>query len=111
MSDATLGDVLTRLAATIEARKGGSSTESYTASLLAQGPAACAKKLGEEALELALAAAAESDERVAAEAADLIYHLLVVLSVRNVGLDAVAAELVQRQGRSGHSEKAARKRD
>jgi phosphoribosyl-ATP pyrophosphohydrolase len=103
-----LGAVITRLAATIAARKGASPEASYTASLLAGGPAKCAKKLGEEALELALAATSETDERVAAEAADLIYHLLVLLASRDVGLDAVAAALKSREGASGHAEKASR---
>jgi len=106
-----LGAVIARLVATIQTRKGAPPSGSYTASLLAEGPAKAAKKFGEEAVELALAAASESDERVAAEAADVIYHLLVLLAARGVEVSAVAAALAAREGRSGHAEKAARKND
>ena len=108
MAEQDLGAVITRLANTIAARKGAAPAESYTASLLAGGPAKCAKKLGEEAVELVLAATGESDERVAAEAADVIYHLLVLLTSRGVEASAVAAALATREGTSGHAEKARR---
>ncbi len=101
-------DVLTRLAATIEARKGSDPASSYTAHLLAQGPALAAKKLGEEAIETALAAVQGDPEAVAAESADLIYHWLVLLAACEVALDAVAAKLEAREGRSGIEEKASR---
>jgi phosphoribosyl-ATP pyrophosphohydrolase len=104
-----LGAAIVRLAQTIEARKGAPADASYTASLLAAGPIKCAKKLGEEAIELALAAAQESGERVAAEAGDVLYHLLVLLAARGVSPAEVAAALKAREGQSGHAEKASRK--
>ena len=106
---AELGAAVARLAATIEARRGAAPEASYTASLLAGGPAQCAKKLGEEAIELALAAVEESPERIAAEAADVLYHVLVLIAVRGVSPGAVAAVLAAREGKSGHAEKASRK--
>ena len=102
-------DILARLAATIEARKGADPSSSYTAKLLAGGPALAAKKMGEEAIETALAAALDDPEAVAAESADLIYHWLVLLTASGVSLDAVAAKLEAREGRSGIEEKASRK--
>lgn len=101
-----LNAVLAELAATIDAR--GDPSQSYTAKLLAAGPLKSAKKLGEEATELALALVAEEDDAVASEAADLLYHLLVALRARGVPLDAVAAALAARQGQSGLQEKANR---
>jgi phosphoribosyl-ATP pyrophosphohydrolase len=102
-------EVLERLAATIEARRGGDPTKSWSAKLMADPPLA-AKKLAEEALETALAAVTRDPEAVAAESADLIYHWLVVLAVSGVSLDDVAAKLEAREGRSGVEEKASRKR-
>ena len=102
-------DILARLAATIEARKGADPSSSYTAKLLAGGPALAAKKMGEEAIETALAAALDDPEAVAAESADLIYHWLVLLTASGVSLDAVAAKLEAREGRSGIEEKSSRK--
>ena len=99
--------VLARLAATIEARKGAVAGASYTAQLLAD-PARAAKKLGEEAVETALAAVAGTRAEVIGETADLLYHLLVVLRVAGVGVDEVMAELASRTGRTGLEEKAAR---
>ena len=101
-------DTLERLAATIAARKGADPASSYTAKLLAGGPMASAKKLGEEAVETALAAVAGDSDAVAAESADLIYHWLVLLAATGVDLDAVAAKLEAREGRSGIEEKAGR---
>jgi phosphoribosyl-ATP pyrophosphohydrolase len=101
-------DVLARLAATIAARRSASSSSSYTKSLLEKGPAACAKKLAEEAAETVIAAVSESDERLKSEAADLLYHLLVVLEVRNVTFEAVMRELERRTAQSGHQEKDSR---
>ena len=100
-------EVLTRLAATIEARKGGDTSASYTAQLLSD-PARAAKKLGEEAVETVIAAARGQPEELAAESADLIYHWLVVLAAAGVSLDQVAARLEAREGRSGLDEKASR---
>ena len=115
--DAALGDgaalmaALSRLAHTIDARHGTDPEISYTAGLIARGPLQCAKKLGEEATECALAVAAQDDGAVAAEAGDLLYHLLVALRARGVPLDAVGAALAEREGRSGLEEKARRGSD
>ncbi len=82
---------------------------SYTRSLIDKGVAHCAKKLNEEAFETALAAVQEDKTRVVSEAADLIYHLLVLLQARGVTLAEVEAALEQRTAQSGHQEKAGRK--
>src|SRR5262249_1289926 len=82
---------------------------SYTRKLLDRGVAHCAKKLGEEAIETALAAVNEDRERLIAEAADLAYHLLVVLHARGIALADVEAELANRTSQSGLDEKAPRK--
>lgn len=100
-------EVLERLTATIAARKGGDPAASYTAKLLAD-PALVAKKLGEEAIETVIAATQGDADALAAESADLIYHWLVTLAACGVDLDAVAAKLEAREGRSGHDEKASR---
>jgi phosphoribosyl-ATP pyrophosphohydrolase len=104
---------LTRLAATIAARKGalsdGSGPDtSWTAKLLSQGPEACARKFGEEAVEAIIEAVKGDRDRLTAEAADVLYHLLVMLAARDVTLDQVLAELERREGTSGIAEKAAR---
>jgi len=83
---------------------------SYTRGLIDQGVAHCAKKLGEEAIETVLAAVAQDRERLIAEAADLIYHLLVVLAARGITLAEVEAVLAERTRQSGLEEKASRKR-
>jgi len=101
-------DVLARLAAVIESRKGGDPAVSYTAKLLAD-PALAAKKLGEEAVETVIAATQGDRPALAAESADLIYHWLVVLAAAGVSLDEVAAKLEEREGTSGLDEKASRK--
>jgi phosphoribosyl-ATP pyrophosphohydrolase len=101
-------DVLERLAATIQSRKGAEASTSYTAQLLAD-PARAAKKLGEEAVETVIAAAQGDAAAIAAESADLIYHWLVALAACGVSLDEVAARLEAREGTSGLVEKAARK--
>ena len=107
MSDFTIHDLEARL----KERAAASPEESYTRKLLDKGVAHCAKKLGEEAVETALAAVTEDRERVAAEAADLLYHLLVVLAARGITLAEVETALAARVGRSGLDEKASRKRD
>lgn len=99
-------DVLDRLAATIEERKGASPDSSYTAKLLSEGIERSAKKLGEEAVETVIAAVARDKDGLAAESADLIYHFLVVLTAAGVSLDDVATWLESREGRSGLEEKA-----
>jgi phosphoribosyl-ATP pyrophosphohydrolase len=101
-------DVLARLAAVIETRKGGDPSVSYTAKLLAD-PSLAAKKLGEEAVETVIAATQGDKAAIAAESADLIYHWLVVLAAAGVSLDEVAAKLEAREGTSGLDEKASRK--
>ncbi len=101
-------NVLLQLAATIKARRNETADKSYTRQLLEAGPAKCAKKLGEEAVETALAGVGESDAALCAEAADLIYHLLVLLESRHVAIGDVLSILEGRQGTSGLAEKAAR---
>ncbi len=103
-----LGGVLGRLEQTIVARKGAPSHQSYTASLLAGGAQKCAKKFGEEAVEAALAAASGDKDHLTAEAADVLYHLIVMLAEQGVTLSEVAAVLAAREGTSGHDEKASR---
>ena len=100
--------VLTRLAATIAARKGADPETSWTAKLLASGPDKCAEKFGEEAVEAIIEAVKGDHAKLTAEAADVIYHLLVMLAARDVSLDDVLAELERREGQSGIAEKAAR---
>jgi phosphoribosyl-ATP pyrophosphohydrolase len=107
-SAAFLGEVLGGLAKTIDERAGAEPSSSWTAKLLMGGPALTAKKLGEEGVEAALAVASQDDKAVAAEAADLVYHLLVALRSRGVPLDTVAKALEARQGKSGIDEKASR---
>ena len=99
---------LDRLAATIAARKGADPATSWTAKLLAAGPEACAKKFGEEALEAIIEAVRGDRAALTAEAADVLYHLLVMLAARDVTLAEVLAELKRREGRSGIDEKAGR---
>jgi phosphoribosyl-ATP pyrophosphohydrolase len=100
--------VLGRLQTTINARQGADPATSYTAKLLAGGAPLAAKKFGEEAIETALAAVQSDPDAIAAESADLIYHWLVLLAACGVSLDAVAAKLEAREGRSGIEEKASR---
>ena len=97
------------LARTIAERAQAGAATSYTSSLLAKGPAHCAKKFGEEAVELVIAAATQDDAAVRAEAADVLYHLLVVLKSRDVALSQVIGELERRTGQSGLEEKASRR--
>ena len=103
-----LAEVLNDLAKTIDVRAGADPASSWTAKLLMGGPALTAKKLGEEGVEAALAVASQDDKAVAAEAADLLYHLFVALRSRGVTLDEVAKTLQARQGKSGTDEKTSR---
>ena len=96
------------LFATIEARKGADPDSSWTAKLLAKGPEKCAEKFGEEAVEAIIEAVKNDKAALTAEAADVLYHLLVMLAARDVALGDVMAELARRQGPSGIAEKAAR---
>jgi phosphoribosyl-ATP pyrophosphohydrolase len=99
---------LENLAATIAARKGADPETSWTAKLLAKGPEKCAEKFGEEAVEAIIEAVKGDRARLTAEAADVLYHLLVMLASRDVTLEEVLAELERREGTSGIAEKNAR---
>jgi len=99
---------LERLAATIASRKGADPETSWTAKLLAKGPEKCAEKFGEEAIEAIVEAVKGDRTRLTAEAADVLYHLLVMLASRDVSLADVLAELERREGTSGIAEKDAR---
>ena len=100
---------LDELAETIARRAEVRAEASYTRSLLDKGAVYCARKFGEEAIELTIAGAAEDETAVRAEAADVLYHLLVLLHAREVPLASVMAELEDRTRQSGHQEKASRK--
>ncbi|WP_084539725.1 phosphoribosyl-ATP diphosphatase [Azorhizobium doebereinerae] len=102
----TLADLERIVAARAQADAGAS----YTRSLLDKGIAKCAQKVGEEAVETALAAVAGDRAEVVSEAADLLYHLAVLLHAKGVPLDDIHAELARRTSQSGHQEKAARQR-
>ena len=101
-------NVLDQLAATIEARKGADPDTSWTAKLLAKGPDKCAEKFGEEAIEAIIEAVKGDQAALTREAADVLYHLLVMLTARDVALADVLAELARREGVSGIEEKAGR---
>ncbi|KMK67965.1 phosphoribosyl-ATP diphosphatase [Puniceibacterium sp. IMCC21224] len=96
------------LAATIKARAQADTDSSWTAKLLAKGPEKCAEKFGEEAIEAIIEAVKGDKTRLTSEAADVLFHLLVMLQSRDVALADVMAELARRQGTSGLTEKAAR---
>jgi phosphoribosyl-ATP pyrophosphohydrolase len=102
-------DQLEKLASEIAAKATASPDTSYTAKLISQGIAKCAKKFGEEAVELALASVSGNARDTTAEAADVLYHFLVLLQAANISPDAVMAELKRRQGTGGLVEKASRK--
>ena len=99
---------LDRLAATIDARKGADPETSWTAKLLAKGPEKCAEKFGEEAVEAIIEAVKGNRDALVSEAADVLYHLAVMLAARDVSLTDVLAELDRREGQSGIEEKAGR---
>lgn len=99
---------LDRLAETIEKRRGVNPRESWTAALLARGPEKCAEKFGEEAVEAIIEAVKGDREKLTSEAADVLYHLLVMLAAREVPFGDVLAELDRREGTSGIAEKASR---
>lgn len=96
------------LAATIEARKSADPSSSWTAKLLAKGPEKCAEKFGEEAIEAVIEAVKGDREKLIGEAADSLFHLLVMCAARDVTLDDIEAELSRREGTSGITEKANR---
>ncbi|MSO66336.1 MAG: phosphoribosyl-ATP diphosphatase [Pseudolabrys sp.] len=104
MSKFTLADLEKR----VHERAKASAKDSYTRALIDKGVDHCVKKLGEEAIETAIAALQDDKGRLIAEAADLLYHLLVVLEARGVTLAQVEAELEKRSAQSGHQEKASR---
>lgn len=101
-------DILDRLEATIRARRGAPAADSYTASLFARGRATIAQKVGEEAVETVIAAMGDEARAIVPEAADLVFHLAVLLADAGLSLDDVRAELARREGLSGHVEKAGR---
>jgi phosphoribosyl-ATP pyrophosphohydrolase len=105
MSKFTLADLEKR----VHERAKASAKESYTRALLDKGVDHCAKKFGEEAIETVLAALQEDKSQLVAEAADLLYHLLVLLEARGVKLADVEAALEKRTAQSGHDEKASRR--
>lgn len=102
-------DILDHLTVTIRDRKQGDASTSYTAQLFARGTERIAKKLGEEAVELALAAVLKQRKETANEAADLLFHLMVLLEDASIPLEEVFEVLRRREGISGIAEKAARK--
>jgi len=101
-------DALTRLEATIASRRSASPDESYVASLCARGLPVIARKLGEEGIETVIAALSGTREELVGEAADVLFHLLVLLAQKDIPLADVLAELDRREGTSGLVEKAAR---
>ena len=101
-------DMLTRLEATVTERLSADPASSYVASLTARGVPAIARKLGEEAVESVVAALSGSDEELVGEAADVLFHLTVLLAAKGVRLERVMAELERREGTSGLAEKAGR---
>lgn len=103
-----MANVLTRLARTIEERKGGDEKNSYAAKLFARGPYKCAEKFGEEAVEAIVAAAKNDPKNLTEEAADVLFHMLIMLSSRGVKWEDVLGELERREGTSGIVEKASR---
>ena len=106
MMKAESAEILAKLADVIESRKGAESSASYVASLFDKGTEKIAQKVGEEGVELALASV--TDGKVVSEAADLLFHLMILLADKGFTLDDVAAELARREGISGHVEKASR---
>jgi phosphoribosyl-ATP pyrophosphohydrolase len=104
-----LSDTLARLEATIAARRGADPASSYVASLFAKGRPRIARKLGEEAVETIVAALAEDRAELIGEAADTLFHLMVLLADAGIPLAEVMAELDRREGTSGIAEKAARR--
>lgn len=103
-------EALTRLETTVIERLAADPGSSYVASLRAKGLPTIARKLGEEATEAVVAALSGSDEELVGEAADVLFHLTVLLAARGISLDRVMAELERREGTSGLAEKASRSR-
>lgn len=103
--------VLERLYATIESRKGADPASSHTAKLFSKGTAKIAQKVGEEAVETVIAALHEGPGALKSESADLVYHLMVLWADAGIRPEDVWAELERREGTSGITEKAARKKE
>lgn len=101
-------DTLARLESTIAQRRSASPEESYVAKLLSRGAPVIARKLGEESIETIVAALTGTREELVGEAADVLFHLLVLLAAKDVALSEVLAVLDRREGTSGLAEKAAR---
>ena len=99
---------LHKLAATIQSRKSADPETSWTAKLLSKGPETCARKFGEEAVEAIIEAIKGDRTKLTAEAADVLYHLLVMCAARDVTLSDIEAELARRDAQSGIAEKSAR---
>lgn len=99
---------LNDLYATILSRKSADPDSSWTAQLFAKGPEKCAEKFGEEAIEAIIEAVKGDRTALTSEAADVLYHLMVMIAARDVSLDDVLSELANRQSQSGLSEKASR---
>ena len=104
-----MADTLTRLQSLIQQRKNGDVKSSYVAELLGKGRGKIVEKYGEEAVELIVAALTEKDQAVVSEAADALFHMLILLTERDIPLEAVLEELEKREGISGLAEKASRK--
>ena len=101
-------DSLDRLFATIDARRDADPEESWTARMLAKGPAKCAEKFGEEAIEAIIEAARGDRDALIRESADVLYHFCLMLAAHGIGPADLAAELRRRESRSGVAEKSAR---
>ncbi len=104
-----MNDILQKLEATILARRDADPSDSYVASLRAKGRAKMAEKLGEEAVEAIIAAVQDDKADMIGEAADVLFHLMVLLADMDLSIDDVLAELARREGLSGIAEKASRK--
>ena len=100
-----MSDVLTRLARVIESRVDDDPSVSHVASLISRGPLKCTEKFGEEAIEAIVASASNETDSLVEEAADVVFHLLVMLAAHGIRLEDVLAELEQREGKSGIEEK------
>ncbi len=104
-----MSEILDRLEASIAARRGASADSSYVASLFAKGREKIAQKVGEEATETVIAALSGDPAKLTAEAADLLFHLMILLAEGGLSVNDVLTELERREGLSGLEEKAARK--
>ena len=102
-------DILQRLEATLKSRRGADASTSYTAKLFSKGPDSILKKIGEESAELIMAAKDGVPEKIIYESADVIYHLMALLTFCDLSIDDVLRELNRREGTSGIEEKNARK--